>query len=294
MFPNQTSQALVREQQLSAVQQKSSSQSLQILAPKPPGLEYHHAAGLSFSHSRPNQLGTGVPDPPSFDPTTFSPSRGSSQYAFSPLETAGALTQNRWPQDRQPDFSTFSPVPSIAKGDIQRNLPGAISQPSSSTLFKEGKHRDESRPLGTERAQAEDWAYSVDDNGGGTTIVDSDDKAHGARRGSHFELDELGMIVSQRFVPPCDAFEIQARIYPFYASPDIVATYEPSPANSPLNNEQIAEVFRHFVHVTGPSISLYERHPVDPSPFLRGRQIPKSRRHIWACTLSPAILPNLG
>jgi hypothetical protein len=30
-------------------------------------------------------------------------------------------------------------------------------------------------------------------------------------------------------------------------------------------------------------MSLYERHPFDPTPMFQGHPIPKERQHIWTC-----------
>jgi len=50
-----------------------------------------------------------------------------------------------------------------------------------------------------------------------------------------------------------------------------------------LNDPHTAAIFWYFVNMTGPSMSLYERHPFDPSPMFQGAPVPKARRHIWTC-----------
>ncbi|TLS27853.1 hypothetical protein PpBr36_01761 [Pyricularia pennisetigena] len=67
-------------------------------------------------------------------------------------------------------------------------------------------------------------------------------------------------------------------------SDDMLASYHPAAHMSPLNDEQVALVFWHFVNVTARAMSLYERHPLDASPMFQGRPVPKSRQHIWTYT----------
>lgn len=67
---------------------------------------------------------------------------------------------------------------------------------------------------------------------------------------------------------------------------DMLANYYPSSRDSPLSNPVTASIFCHFVNVIAPSISLYERHPPNPSVVFQGNPVPKSQQHIWSCKLS--------
>ncbi|KAI1142202.1 hypothetical protein F5Y05DRAFT_402162 [Hypoxylon sp. FL0543] len=114
-------------------------------------------------------------------------------------------------------------------------------------------------------------------------MAESDDVPINERRSS-LDFNELGIVAFQRLDQPYDVFGTHTRTFSAFAPENLLATYEPSPANSPLNDKQIAAVFWHFVNVTGPSISLYERHPFDPSTIFQGQPIPKARQHIWTYT----------
>ncbi|KAI2624389.1 hypothetical protein GGR54DRAFT_629665 [Hypoxylon sp. NC1633] len=114
-------------------------------------------------------------------------------------------------------------------------------------------------------------------------MAESDDVLISERRTS-VDFNDLGVVAFQRFDQPIDMFGTQTRTFSAFAPESFLATYEPSPVNSPLNDKQIAAVFWHFVNVTGPSISLYERHPYDPTPIFQGQPIPKARQHIWTYT----------
>jgi hypothetical protein len=67
---------------------------------------------------------------------------------------------------------------------------------------------------------------------------------------------------------------------------DMLSTYNPSSRSSPLNDSMTARIFCHFVHVTGPSMSMFERNPANPSLMLQGKSIPQSQQHIWTCKYS--------
>lgn len=73
--------------------------------------------------------------------------------------------------------------------------------------------------------------------------------------------------------------------------PNILAFYQPSLGSSPLNNPKTARIFLHFIHSTGPSLSIYERRPVDPSTML-GARVPAAQQGLWTYTLPLTALEN--
>jgi hypothetical protein len=66
---------------------------------------------------------------------------------------------------------------------------------------------------------------------------------------------------------------------------DGLTNYIPSPQSTPLRDQITARIFCHFINVSGPAISMYERHPANPSLIFQGTPVPKSQQHIWACKL---------
>ncbi|KAJ5604602.1 hypothetical protein N7510_009756 [Penicillium lagena] len=66
--------------------------------------------------------------------------------------------------------------------------------------------------------------------------------------------------------------------------PNILATYRPTLGSSPLNNPKTARIFVHFIHSTGPSMSMFERHPTDSSIVL-GAPVPTAQQGLWTYTL---------
>lgn len=73
---------------------------------------------------------------------------------------------------------------------------------------------------------------------------------------------------------------------------DMLSAYNPSLRSSPLNDSMTARIFCHFINVTGPSISMFERNPANPSLIFRGKPVPSSQQHIWTYTFPMLALRN--
>jgi hypothetical protein len=132
---------------------------------------------------------------------------------------------------------------------------------------------------GASEEQLEDWEYDFYDDD--ASMGESDDEFSSALRDSRLSLDQPGIVASQRFDHQYHMFGTHTRTFSTYGAETVLATYDPSPANSPLTDKHIAAVFWHFINVTGPSMSLYERHPLDPSNVFQG-QVTK-KQHQWTC-----------
>ena len=78
----------------------------------------------------------------------------------------------------------------------------------------------------------------------------------------------------------------------FLHEPNILSTYQPTYAASPLMDSTTARVFCHFITATGPSMSIYERHPINPSVMFTGAPVPSSQRSLWTYTLPMKALSN--
>ncbi|KAF9893809.1 hypothetical protein FE257_009979 [Aspergillus nanangensis] len=106
---------------------------------------------------------------------------------------------------------------------------------------------------------------------------------------SEEELED--QIVTQNFnqlnliMASANRDEAELRSYRTYLNePNILASYRPSLGSSPLNNPKTARVFLHFIHSTGPSLSIFERHPIDPSTMF-GTPVPAAQQGLWTYTL---------
>ncbi|KAK8042677.1 C6 finger domain-containing protein [Apiospora phragmitis] len=291
VYPQPSPQALVREQQLSAAQ-KSNTQSLQIIAPKPP---WGHPVISPFDHVYNAQLNSmplqspplgydqnlcGLQQPP---PTT-------AQYPYLTPESDHAFPQGQWRQGALPDprvpqgapqldFSPLSPTEYGAQtqSNVSSTAPRFASAPLDGRipvqLESEASHDDQLPVIGSQVLPISD-----DD----ALMGDSDDEGPIGKHDSTTRLNQLGMIAAQRASDRFDMFGTQPRTFSGYADAGVLVSYEPDPANSPLNDPKIAAVFWHFVNVTGPSISIYERHSFDTTlASFQGHNV-QARQHIWA------------
>ena len=77
-------------------------------------------------------------------------------------------------------------------------------------------------------------------------------------------------------------------------SPNILATYQPAYAASPLKDSHTARVFCHFITATGPTLNVCERHPANPSVIFSGRPVPQAQRALWSYTLPMLALKHQG
>lgn len=80
----------------------------------------------------------------------------------------------------------------------------------------------------------------------------------------------------------------------FLNEPNILATYRPAYSASPLMDSQTARVFCHFVTATAPTLSLHNRHPVNPSVMFTGAPVPSYQRSLFTYTLPMMALSNQG
>lgn len=70
----------------------------------------------------------------------------------------------------------------------------------------------------------------------------------------------------------------------FLNKPNILTSYRPSLGSSPLNNPVTARIWVHFIHATGPSLSIWERHHINSSIFFTGH-VPASQQGLWNYTM---------
>jgi hypothetical protein len=72
-----------------------------------------------------------------------------------------------------------------------------------------------------------------------------------------------------------------------FASVGAVTEYLNSPNLSELRNRESRQIFEHFMRVTGPSMSLYERHPFDNSERELSALNPGS--NMWSCEYAVSL-----
>ncbi|KAJ3564531.1 hypothetical protein NPX13_g7809 [Xylaria arbuscula] len=273
-------QALVREQQLSVAQQRSSSHALQIIAPKPPAVGYHQLATAQFSHFYPNQAGPIPPHlPVNLAPNQFLSQPQPSKFTFFPPTTIDAFSQGGGRREVSGGSSHGAPQaaqdvrPEAQSSASQNPLKQPIIESSSSGVSAEAELIV---PIPEE--QSEDWDYDFYDDD--ASMAESDDELLPVFPSAQTGLDESGVVTSQRLIHQYQLLGTNTRTFSTFGAETVLATYDPTPGNSPLTDKHIAAIFWHFINVTGPSMSIYERHPLDPSNIFQG-QIPTSKQHGW-------------
>lgn len=98
----------------------------------------------------------------------------------------------------------------------------------------------------------------------------------------HLKNNDLGIVVALQANQ--DNHGVSLRSFTsFIDRPDMLATYVPSSQSTPLRDPMTARIFCHFVNVTAPCISMFERHPANPSLIFQGEPVPKTQQHIWTC-----------
>jgi Fungal specific transcription factor domain len=70
----------------------------------------------------------------------------------------------------------------------------------------------------------------------------------------------------------------------FLNESNVLAFYRPSIGSTPLNNPKTAKIWLHFIHATGPSLSIWERHPINSS-VLFGGPVPPAQQGLWTYTM---------
>ncbi|KAG4430754.1 hypothetical protein IFR05_013755 [Cadophora sp. M221] len=107
----------------------------------------------------------------------------------------------------------------------------------------------------------------------------------------HLRRNDLGIVVAVQAGQDKQGLSLRSFVS-FIDRPDMLATYTPSSQSTPLRDQMTARIFCHFVNVTGPCMSLFERHPSNPALMFQGTPVPKSQQHIWAYTFPTLALNN--
>lgn len=94
------------------------------------------------------------------------------------------------------------------------------------------------------------------------------------------DFNQLSLIVAS-----ANRDERQLRSFTTYLNePNMLASYRPTLGSSPLNNPKTARIFVHFIHATGPTLSIFERHPADSGHTL-GSPVPAAQQGLWTHTM---------
>lgn len=103
-----------------------------------------------------------------------------------------------------------------------------------------------------------------------------------AAQDDHLRSNDLGIVVALQANQDGHGASLRS-FTSFIDRPDMLATYIPSSQSTPLRDPMTARIFCHFVNVTAPCISMFERHPANPSLIFQGEPVPKTQQHMWTC-----------
>ncbi|CAN9125125.1 unnamed protein product [Alternaria alternata] len=87
--------------------------------------------------------------------------------------------------------------------------------------------------------------------------------------------------------------ELGIRRYDAFLYDGLLSDYRPEYAASPLRNPKTARVFAHYIHVNGPTLSMYERNPRNPTLIFEGSTRP-AQQGLWTYTLPMKALNHQG
>ncbi|KAL5115167.1 hypothetical protein ACEQ8H_006921 [Pleosporales sp. CAS-2024a] len=118
-------------------------------------------------------------------------------------------------------------------------------------------------------------------------MLDREDQDNGE---SMLASTEFNMI---RRIHHEQASELAIRRHDSFIYDGLLTHYKPEYAASPLRNIKTARVFAHYIHVTGPSVSIYERNPRNSSMMFED-SLPTAQQSLWTYTLPLKALGNQG
>lgn len=197
-----------------------------------------------------------------------------------PTETAGIIDIADAPDK---NYKLYSGTQSGSQQNIDIHIPHAVeSRPTLKSI-----------DAGHQISWEEDGEDLLDISDDDLVMGEHDDTEAWQEdvRDDHLGTNDLGIMVALRASQ--DDHGIGLRSYrSFIDRPNMLATYIPSPQTTPLSDRTAAMIFCHFVNVTGPSMSIFERHPANPSLIFQGAPIPRSQQHIWAYTFPTLALQN--
>lgn len=246
---------------LSHLQAKSSSQgSLAMIAPKPSNAQYPGSQSFQYGpYGQPIPLPQ--PPPPTYNfnqsPTDSNPFSQSNPYIV-PAQSQPGYAKVYQNQDQH----HFGNLPNTISQD-----PYATTKRPSITQSAEDVQSSITKPQNTTL----DYDLPEDD----ASMGDSDDETRDPR-----EL--LGPVV-QRFTGAWDVNGARVRAFSTFAKCDVLSEYTASAQIRELKDPRMVAIFMHFIKVTGPTMSLYERHPFDHGDDEQFNPNPKGANNLWTC-----------
>ncbi|PGH35932.1 white-opaque regulator 1 [[Emmonsia] crescens] len=114
--------------------------------------------------------------------------------------------------------------------------------------------------------------------------------------------EEMEIQTTHTFAEPYETQSVttQQLIHPFRSltaflnDESSLMSYTPSPYASPLMDPEVTRIFCHFITSVAPVLSIFERHPVNPTIILSASPVPASQQSLWTYTVPTLALRNQG
>ncbi|SPO05939.1 related to UPC2 - regulatory protein involved in control of sterol uptake [Cephalotrichum gorgonifer] len=259
-------------------QQPSAHSSHPVLAPRPPSFDFHgqqpHHPHISPTYG---EIGTAHPAPGAFN--------FNDPYSVPPMPpTPSVVSSTSSSQPPEPNSVTAAPWGGFPEQGNGAPPPAATAQYAPDRLRCSDSPMLESRDRIT---AAYDPDIDIDDASVEEMASASDDEQDLATMDQQQQLvrtRRLNTLIDGSAIAHHEVDDTRMRTFSAYAQGNILTTYTPSAKQSGLTDAQTLAVFRHFIYVTGPSMSLYERHPFDHSKVSSEIPIPQSGQNIWTYT----------
>lgn len=250
---------------LGQMQSKNPSQGpLPVIAPKPPSLSYQGHENTTYGHYTQARHGQPVYELNSGQPVQLPYTQANT--SVSPQTTAGYVKIEHDPRSHH-----FERPPNGQVGNSY-----STSRPPTTTD-------------GPDEAQEEyiDAQFLDDDE------LDEDAEMGESDDESRDPQEVLGPMVKQ-FNGSWDADGTQVRAFSSFAKCNVLSEYTASAQTSELKDARILAIFMHFIQVTGPSMSLYERHPFDHGYDDAYDTTPRGSNNLWSCEYVAVNNETLG
>ncbi|RDW90827.1 putative C6 finger domain protein [Aspergillus mulundensis] len=263
-----------------------------ILAPKIPA-----ASSIEHRQSRPSvdisadilksdaAFADQVPGlPPSYQPANLSarfsqPGQEASAFAqnvyphYSVHDWDSPQTQNQGLAIKESSSRTETP-PQVYQNVKVAESPPAVNLPTQHSAEHQASTHDQYR---SPSSQLLSPFHYIEDEEGDYYDVESDEEPDQV---AMQDFNQLNMVLAS-----ANRDATQHRSFTTYLNEaNMLATYQPDLGSSPFNNPKTARIFLHFIHATGPVLSIFERHGTDQSTML-GAPVPMAQQGLWTYTL---------
>lgn len=250
---------------------------LPTIAPRPPAFEYvpQHPHGLQYGSGEVPQLG-GL-----HSPYELTPPYPHGLYTAEPNPLLQHAPPN-FPPPAQPG-QPYSLPDSRAQQYQISNAPSR-ARPFTSieggNNFAAGSSSSNQSSNAKPNVQIIHETYESEDED--ASLADSDDEA-----GKESAL----VFPSASLLPLFGDRPTSLRSFTGNSQSQMVADYMNYPHIAELRDEAKRQIFHHFIKVTGPSMSLYERHPFDPSER-EAADADSGSNNIWSCLFITTTLAH--